>query len=76
MTGRKTLLPSGKTFKISALRPTGILQWEKGELIPLYLNDVGNHLGEGGGLSINLPWIVGELSEKGWLFSKKFIFPA
>jgi len=49
MTGRKTPLPSGKTFKISALRPTGILQWEKDELIPFYLNDVGNHLGEGAG---------------------------
>ena len=47
MTGRKTPLPSGKTFKISALRPTGILQWEKDELIPFYFNDTGNHPGEG-----------------------------
>lgn len=47
MTGRKTPLPSGKTFKIAALRPTGILQWEKDELIPFYFNDAGNHPGEG-----------------------------
>ena len=38
MTGRKTPLPSGKTFKIAALRPTGILQWEKDELIPLFIS--------------------------------------
>ncbi len=47
MTGRHQPLPNGQTFKISALRPTGILQWEKDELIPFYFNDAGNHPGEG-----------------------------
>ena len=47
MVGRATPLPSGTTFKISALRPTGIVQWEKDELIPFYFNDAGNHPGEG-----------------------------
>jgi prepilin-type N-terminal cleavage/methylation domain-containing protein len=47
MTGRRSPLPNGQTFKISALRPSGILQWEKDELIPFYFNDAGNHPGEG-----------------------------
>ena len=45
--GRGAALPNGSTFKLSALRPTGILQWEKDELIPFYFNDAGNHPGEG-----------------------------
>ncbi len=47
MTGRKTPLPNGRTFRLADLRPTGILQWEKDELIPFYFNDAGNHPGEG-----------------------------
>lgn len=45
--GRLSPLPNGTTFKLSALPPTGILQWEKDELIPFYFNDAGNHPGEG-----------------------------
>jgi prepilin-type N-terminal cleavage/methylation domain-containing protein len=45
--GRQPRLPEGTTFKLSALSPTGILQWEKDELIPFYFNDAGNHPGEG-----------------------------
>lgn len=45
--GRGSPLPNGQTFKVSALRPSGILQWEKDELIPFYFNDAGNHPGEG-----------------------------
>ena len=45
--GRQPRLPEGATFKISALRPSGIVQWEKDELIPFYFNDAGNHPGEG-----------------------------
>ena len=45
--GRQSRLPDGTTFKLTALSPTGILQWEKDELIPFYFNDAGNHPGEG-----------------------------
>jgi prepilin-type N-terminal cleavage/methylation domain-containing protein len=41
------LQPDGRTFKVSALRPSGILQWEKDELVPWYFNDAGNHPAEG-----------------------------
>ena len=45
--GRLAPLSNGGTFKLTALPPTGILQWEKDELIPFYFNDAGNHPGEG-----------------------------
>ena len=44
---QQPLQPDGRTFKLGALRPSGILQWEKDELIPFYFNDAGNHPEEG-----------------------------
>jgi hypothetical protein len=41
------LAPEGRTFKITDLKPSNILQWEKDELIPFYFNDAGNHPAEG-----------------------------
>ncbi|MBI3416516.1 MAG: type II secretion system protein [Verrucomicrobia bacterium] len=42
-----SLQPEGRTFKLTALRPSGILQWEQDELIPFYFNECGNHPAEG-----------------------------
>jgi len=41
------LQPNGKTFKLSAFKPSNILQWEKDELDPYYFNDAGNAPWEG-----------------------------
>ena len=40
-------LEMGATFKLTALRPSGILQWEQDEMDFRYFSDASNHPAEG-----------------------------